>query len=202
MAYTLNDIYSQIPSPPHSPFSEFIDFEKNEPYICEQKLEKLPIALSPMESPITISEDEILRRKFIDMIEEGIQINDEMTPYQYAIEKLHSIGKTVINKKTKDAVPLRVYEKGKDSYEDFWVHPIFLSLQSFQFFKLFEEIQNNKEQGIIEIEVPSLKTFAFVLYWIYTGDISKILEIGKLDSSYCKGIMENIECLDIKMENF
>ncbi|KAL6590683.1 hypothetical protein U3516DRAFT_919967 [Neocallimastix sp. 'constans'] len=138
------------------------------------------------------------------MMEEGIEDSEsgEKIPYPYIIKKLHSIGKCVINKKTKDALPLRVYEAGKEIYEDFWVHPIFLSSQSYQFFKLFEEVKTKQEQGIIEIEVPSIKAFAFVLYYMYTGDLSKLLEIAKLDESYCKGIMESIQYLEINITKF
>eukprot|EP00833_Pecoramyces_ruminatium_P002553 jgi/Orpsp1_1/1176585/evm.model.c7180000058196.1 len=89
--------------------------------------------------------------------------------------------------------------KWKRFFEDFWVHPMYLSLQSYQFFKLFEEVKNNNEQGIIEIEVPSLKTFAFILYWIYTGDKTKLFDIAKLDELFCKGIMENIQYLDVEI---
>eukprot|EP00833_Pecoramyces_ruminatium_P013798 jgi/Orpsp1_1/1187830/evm.model.d7180000060435.1 len=136
------------------------------------------------------------------MIEQGVEINGEIVPYAYAIEKLHSIGSKVINKKTMDAIPLRVYETGKDEYDEFWVQPMFLSLHSYQFFKLFEEVKENKDQGVIEIEVPSLKAFAFVLYYIYTGDNTKLFEIAKLNETICKGIMENIERLEINMSAF
>jgi len=74
-----------------------------------------------------------------------------------------------------------------------------LSLQSFQFFKLFKDIKNIEEK-IIEIEVPSLDTFAVVLYCIYTGDNSKVLEIGKLNETLCQGIIKNIQCLEVIME--
>jgi len=168
------------------------------------------IAVTPEITKDTMmTKDECLRNKYLRMIEEGVEINGEMTPYLYAIERLHSIGGQVINKKTSDAVPLRVYNTGKDdAFEEFWVHPLFLSLQSFQFFKLFEEIRNSgsskegspeQQEEVIEIEVPSLRSFAFVLYYLYTGNNAKLFEIAKLDESFCKGIMENIECLEINM---
>ncbi|KAG4100510.1 hypothetical protein H8356DRAFT_1659585 [Neocallimastix lanati (nom. inval.)] len=195
---------AQLPSPPLSPYKKndkTIDIEN---FNCTDKvLKNVKNALgSPVEYTIEISKNEILRSKYMKIMEEGIEINNEMTPYPYVIQKLHSIGSRIINKKTKDAVPLRVYETGKDCFEEFWVHPFYLSLQSFQFYKLFEEIRNNNEQGIIEIEVPSLKTFALVLYFLYTGDISKVLEVGKLDENLCKGIIENINCLEINMTSF
>ncbi|KAL6611881.1 hypothetical protein LY90DRAFT_636484 [Neocallimastix californiae] len=109
------------------------------------------------------------------MIEEGAEVNGELTPYLYVIEKLHSIGNYIINKKTNDTVPLRVYET---------------------------EIKENNEEGIIEIEIPSLKSFAVVLYYLYTGDKSKLFEIAIIDENLCKGIMENIECLEINMASF
>jgi len=206
MSYTLNNsaISFQLPSPPSSPNKEFDNSIKVEKFICNDKyLENVKTILgSPVENTIEISNYDILRSKFMNIIDEGVEINNEIVPYPYVIQKLHSIGNRMINKKTKDAIPLRVYETGKDCYEDFWVHPMFLSLQSFQFFKLFEEIQNEKEEGIIEIEIPSLKSFAIVLYLLYTGNISKILEICKMDESICKGIIENIQCLEIDMSLF
>jgi len=194
----------QLPSPPSSPNKKFDNSIRAEKFICNDKyLENVKTILgSPVENTIEISNYDILRSKFKNIIDEGVEINNEIVPYPYVIQKLQSIGNRVINKKTKDAIPLRVYETGKDCYEDFWVHPMFLSLQSFQFFKLFEEIQNEKEEGIIEIEIPSLKSFAIVLYLLYTGNISKVLEIGKMDESICKGIIENIQCLEIDMSLF
>ncbi|ORX79119.1 hypothetical protein BCR32DRAFT_328254 [Anaeromyces robustus] len=203
MCNTPIDAYVHLPSPPLSPFrncDNLLDIcSELENQTKELKYEN--VIGSPIEYTITLekSQDEILRNKFLNNMDEGVKVNDEMVPYPYFIQKLHSIGNSVINKKTKDAVPLRVYETGKDIYQEFWVHPMFLSLQSYQFFKLFEEVKKNNEQGVIEIEVPSLRAFPIVLYWIYTGDLTKLLELAKLDESLCKGIMENIECLEIQM---
>eukprot|EP00833_Pecoramyces_ruminatium_P015537 jgi/Orpsp1_1/1189569/evm.model.d7180000072942.1 len=139
----------------------------------------------------------------------GVEMDGEIIPYSYAIEKLHSIGDMILHQKTKDAVQLRVYETGKDFFHDYWVHPMFLTLQSFKFFKLFEEIMEDNEQeqeqeqeqekDIIEIEVPNLQAFDFVLYFIYTGDNEKFNEIAETDSSFYKGIEEDIEYLEINM---
>ncbi|KAG4102754.1 hypothetical protein H8356DRAFT_1649815 [Neocallimastix lanati (nom. inval.)] len=209
MSTSLNEVNAQLPSPPLSPnntlcFDECL-FEKF--IYTDEELKKIEELLSspensPIECPVQLSKNDILRNKYVNKIEEGVEVNGDIVPYVYAIEKLHSIGKRVINKKTKDAVPLRVFETGTDKYQEFWVHPMFLSLQSFQFFKLFEEIEENHEEGVIEIEIPSLKSFAIVLYYLYTGEKSKVYEIAKLDESLCKGIMENIECLEINMEAF
>ncbi|KAL6611883.1 hypothetical protein LY90DRAFT_708615 [Neocallimastix californiae] len=215
MATTLSEVYSQLPSPPLSPASlplsttfycneeAELEYDDDEFDFTEKEVEYLESILGfPIDSPDEQSEEEILRSKFMNIIEDGVEINGEMVPYSYAIEKLHNIGNNVINKKTKDAIPLRVYEVGTEKFQEFWVHPMFLSLQSFQFFKLFEEAKENNEQGIIEIEVPYLDSFAYVLYWLYTGDNSKFLEIAKLDESFCKGIMENIKLLDVNLVAF
>ncbi|KAG4090686.1 hypothetical protein H8356DRAFT_1430964 [Neocallimastix lanati (nom. inval.)] len=209
MSATLNEVYAQLPSPPLSPKNNlYIDECLYEQFIySDEELKQIESILSSpvqslIECPVQLSKDDILRNKYISMMEEGVEVNGELTPYLYVIKKLHSIGNNVINKKTKDAIPLRVYETGTDKYQEFWVHPMFLSLQSFQFFKLFEEIKENNEEGIIEIEIPSLKSFAIVLYYLYTGDKSKLFKIAKIDESLCKGIMENIECLEINMASF
>ncbi|KAG4102760.1 hypothetical protein H8356DRAFT_1649821 [Neocallimastix lanati (nom. inval.)] len=215
MAYILNETYSQLPSPPLSPASlpistslfcnkeAELEYDDDDFDFTEKEIDYLESILGfPIERPEMQTKEEILRSKFMNMMEDGVEINGEMTPYSYAIEKLHNIGGKVINKKTMDAVQFRVYETGTEKYQEFWVHPIFLSLQSFQFFKLFEEVKENNEQGTIEIEVPYLDSFAFVLYWLYTGDNSKLLEIAKLDENFCKGIMENIELLEINMVAF
>eukprot|EP00833_Pecoramyces_ruminatium_P000153 jgi/Orpsp1_1/1174185/evm.model.c7180000049192.1 len=203
MASTLNEIYAQLPSPPLSPNKLCVGIDQclyDQFIYSEEELNKKEESLmmnSPVECPVQLSKDEILRNKFIGMMDEGVEMNGQMVEFAYAIEKLHSIGNKVINKKTKDAVPLRVFETGKDIYQEYWVHPMFLSLHSYQFFKLFEEIKENNEQGVIEIEVPSLKAFAFVLYYIYTGDNAKFNEVAKLDQTYFKGVLENIECLEV-----
>ncbi|KAG4102756.1 hypothetical protein H8356DRAFT_983751 [Neocallimastix lanati (nom. inval.)] len=205
MTATLNEIYAQLPSPPLSPNNKLcLDECLYQQYIySDEELRTIETFLSsPVESPVQLSKDDILRNKYINIMEEGVEVNGDIVPYIYAIEKLHSIGNNVINKKTKDAVPLRVFETGTEKYQEFWVHPMFLTLQSFQFFKLFEEINENHEEGIIEIEIPSLKSFAIVLYYLYTGDKNKVFEIARLDENLCKGIMENIECLEINMEAF
>ncbi|KAL6591107.1 hypothetical protein U3516DRAFT_805739 [Neocallimastix sp. 'constans'] len=183
---TLTESFSQLPSPPISPNNHHNIF-KSKNVECS---DKQPIENSTM-------------NKFMDVINNGIQINDEMTPYPYIIKKLHSLGNHFINKKTTDAIQLRVYEIGKENYKDFWVHPLYLSLQSYQFFKLFEEIKNDKEEDtIIEIEIPSLNTFPVILYWIYTGNLNKLLEIAKLDKFLCEGIIKNILTLDIIQMEF
>ncbi|KAG4090680.1 hypothetical protein H8356DRAFT_1052812 [Neocallimastix lanati (nom. inval.)] len=209
MSTTLNEIYAQLPSPPLSPNNElcFSECLFDQFIYTDEELKNIGANLnseaeSPVESPVELSKDDILRNKYVSLMEDGVEINEEIVPYLYAIEKLHSIGNIVINKKTKDAIPLRVFETGTDKYQEFWVHPMFLSLQSFQFFKLFEEVKENNEQGVIEIEIPSLKSFAIVLYYLYTGDKAKLLKVAKMEESLCKGIMENIECLEINMEDF
>jgi len=208
MCNTPIDTYVHLPSPPLSPFRNcdvgLIESLCNDIGIQTKDLKAIESVLnSPVEYTIDLDiepkEEDPVRTRYLKMMEEGVQVNEEYVPYLYFVQKLHSIGNNVINKQTKDAVPLRVYETGKDTYQDFWVHPMFLTLQSYQFFKLFEEIKENNEQGLIEIEVPSLKTFPVVLYWIYTGDMAKLLEIAKLDETLCKGIKENIECLEINM---
>jgi len=205
MADSLPEIRIQLPSPPSSPGSineNIENYKSNENENKKLKINKNLLA-TPEEKHIQIDKNEILRKKYFNIMKEGIEINDEMIPYLYAIEKLHSIGNSIINKRTKDAIQFRVYETGKDTFQEFWVHPMFLSLQSFQFFKLFEEIKNNnEEEEIIEIEVPSLNTFPVILYWLYTGNESKLLEIAKLDETLCKGIMENIQFLEINMPSF
>eukprot|EP00833_Pecoramyces_ruminatium_P015744 jgi/Orpsp1_1/1189776/evm.model.d7180000074393.1 len=139
----------------------------------------------------------------------GVEMEGEIIPYSDAIEKLHRIGSEVYHQKTEDAVQLRVYETGrrKDIFQDFWVHPVFLSLQSFKFFKLFEEAEEDyheqkqeQEQDIFEIEVPNLKAFDFLLYFIYTGDRAKFNEIKETDPNFYKGIEEDIEDLQINMD--
>jgi hypothetical protein len=196
------DTYAQLPSPPLSPFRN-CENVLNEQLFCGDlniDTKDLKAIENILNSPVELEEPkDDLRVKFINMIEEGVQVNGEIVPYSYFVQKLHTLGNTVINKQTKDALPLRVYECGKDTFQDFWVHPMFLSLQSFQFYKLFEEVKKNNEQGIIEIEVPSLKAFPYVLYWIYTGDISKILEVSKFDETLCQGIMETIQYFEINM---
>ncbi|KAG4090696.1 hypothetical protein H8356DRAFT_1712079 [Neocallimastix lanati (nom. inval.)] len=213
---TLNNTYSQLPSPPLSPalFPISTAFYCNKEYnfeyddddefdFTEREIEYIESILGfPFENLDKQNKEEIMRTKFMNMMGDGVKINDKMTPYSYVIEVLHKIGYSVINKKTKDAVQLRVYEKGTDKFLEFWVHPIFLSLHSFQFFKLFEEVKENNEQNTLEIEVPYLESFAFILYWIYTGDNSKLLETAKLDEHFCKGTMENIELLEINMIAF
>jgi len=202
MCNTPMESYVHLPSPPLSPFRNCDNDLEIEPVVCEiQENDLKDTLISPVENTTNDQED-TLRIQYKNMIEEGIKANEEIIPYQYYIHKLHNIGSKIINKRTKDAIPLRVYETEKEEYQDFWVHPMILSLQSYQFYKLFEEVKNNKEEGIIEIEVPSLKTFAVILYWIYTGDSSKLLEIAKLDESLCKGIMENIQCLEIEIDAF
>ena len=205
MSAVFNEVYAQFPSPPLSPNNSlYLDECLYQQFIySDEELKTIETILSsPVKSPVQLSKNDILRKKYINMMEEGVEINGEMTPYLYIIEKLHSIGNNVINKKTKDVVSLRVFETGTEKYQEFWVHPMFLTLQSFQFFKLFEEINENHEEGIIEIEIPSLKSFAIVLYYLYTGDKNKVFEIARLDENLCKGIMENIECLEINMEAF
>jgi len=202
MCNTPVESYGNLPSPPLSPFRHCDGNLEIEPLICDiqEKDNKGEETLcSPVENTNIISEEDVLRMSFMNIIDEGIKINDELVPYQYYIQKIHKIGNKVINKRTKDAVPLRVYETGTENYKDFWVHPMILSLQSFQFFKLFKDIKNIEEK-IIEIEVPSLDTFAVVLYCIYTGDNSKVLEIGKLNETLCQGIIKNIQCLEVIME--
>ncbi|KAG4089790.1 hypothetical protein H8356DRAFT_1366744 [Neocallimastix lanati (nom. inval.)] len=184
--------FSQLPSPPSSPYHG--DMDENEKLNISDDFKR-----SSIETFMEINQDNCLRNKFMDMIEEGIQINGEITPYGYVLHKLYCIGNKIINKGTKDAVPLRVYEIGKDDFKDFWVHPIYLSLQSFQFFKLFNDINVDNKKGIIEIEVPSLTTFSIILYWLYTGNQDKVLEFGKLDETLCKGIIENIQYLEINI---
>ncbi|KAG4089789.1 hypothetical protein H8356DRAFT_1314377 [Neocallimastix lanati (nom. inval.)] len=199
-----NQSVVQLPSPPSSPF--FNNATINECNTSTKENKKLinieTILGTPEETHIEIDKDEILRRKFINIIEEGIQNDDEITPYGYFIQKLYDIGNKIINKRTKDAIPLRVYQIGNDSFQEFWVHPVYLSLQSFQFYKLFDEVSRNKEDGVIEIEVPSLETFPVILYWLYTGDQDKVLEIGKVDETLCKGIMDNIQYLEINIPSF
>jgi len=208
--------YVQLPSPPSSPstasnssfpFTE----ERNEfmEIIGEDKKSNSNNNNNnnndigtPEEIHIEIDREDILRNKFIDIMEEGIQIKDKMISYDYFIQNLHRVGGKIINKKTKDAILLRVYEIGNDNFQEFWVHPMYLSLQSFQFFKLFDEGNCNNENGIIEIEVPSLETFPLILYWLYTGNQDKVLEIGKLDETLCNGIMDNILYLDINIPTF
>ncbi|KAG4102755.1 hypothetical protein H8356DRAFT_1032239 [Neocallimastix lanati (nom. inval.)] len=205
MSAVFNEVYAQFPSPPLSPNNSlYLDECLYQQFIySDEELKTIETILSsPVKSPVQLSKNDILRKKYINMMEEGVEINGEMTPYLYIIEKLHSIGNNVINKKTKDVVSLRVFETGTEKYQEFWVHPMFLTLQSFQFFKLFEEINENHEEGIIEIEIPSLKSFAIVLYYLYTGDKNKVFEIARLDENLCKGIMENIECLEINMDAF
>jgi len=207
MCNTPIDTYAHLPSPPLSPFRNCVNgvgeqFLCNNMGIDNKDLKVIENILnSPVEYSINLddeSKDE-LRTKFNAMKEEGVQINDEIVPFSYFVQKLHTLGNTVINKQTKDALPLRVYESGKETYQDFWVHPVFLSLQSFQFFKLFEEVKKNNEQGIIEIEVPSLRAFPVVLYWIYSGDYAKLLDVARLDESLCQDIMETIQYLEIDM---
>jgi len=209
MSLSLDEVFNQLPSPPLTPTNKLcFDEGLFDQFIySDEELKKIEVLLnskveSPIECPAQLSKDDILRNKYVSMMEDGVEINGEIIPYLYAIEKLHSIGNNVINKKTKDAIPLRVFETGTDKYQEFWVHPMFLSLQSFQFFKLCEEIKENNEQGVIEIEIPSLKSFAIVLYYLYTGDKAKLLKVAKMEESLCKGIMENIECLEINMEDF
>ncbi|KAG4092285.1 hypothetical protein H8356DRAFT_1703851 [Neocallimastix lanati (nom. inval.)] len=202
MCNTPIESYGHLPSPPLSPSRHCDRNLEIEPLICniqEKDIKGEDTLCSPIESTNIISEEDVLRISFMNIIDQGIKINDEIVPYQYYIQKLHKIGNKVINKRTKDALPLRVYETGTENYKEFWVHPMILSLQSFQFFKLFKEIKNNKEE-IIEIEVPSLDAFAVVLYYIYTGDNSKILEIGKLDGTLCQGIINNIQSLEVIIE--
>ena len=198
------ETYAHLPSPPLSPFSNCDDGLEIETFECsmqEKEIKDETTLRSPNENPI-INEKEILRISFMKMIEEGIKADGVIIPYQYYIQKLHKIGNKIINKKSKDAVPLRIFEKGTENYQEFWVHPMILSLQSFQFFKLFNSLKNKNEGEIIEIEVPSLKTFAIILYYIYTGDSSKVLEIAKLEELLCKGIIDNIHYLEIITENF
>jgi len=201
MCNTPLESYVHLPSPPLSPFHS-CEILCNEMGIESKDLKIETTMGSPVEYSIELdikqAQEELMRNKYMNMMEEGVQLNGELIPYLYFVQKLHSLGNKVINKKTKDAVPLRVYETGKDTYQEFWVHPIYLTLQSYQFFKYFEEVKANNEQ-VLEIEVPSLKTFAVVLYWIYTGDKSKVLEIAKIDDTLCKGIMENIQCLEVNM---
>ena len=196
------DTYAQLPSPPLSPFRN-CENVLNEQLFCGDlniDTKDLKAIENILNSPVELEEPkDDLRVKFINMIEEGVQVNGEIVPYSYFVQKLHTLGNTVINKQTKDALPLRVYESGKETYQDFWVHPVFLSLQSFQFFKLFEEVKKNNEQGIIEIEVPSLRAFPVVLYWIYSGDYAKLLDVARLDESLCQDIMETIQYLEIDM---
>ncbi|ORX61109.1 hypothetical protein BCR36DRAFT_579166 [Piromyces finnis] len=207
MCNTPVDTYVHLPSPPLSPFRS-CENGLIESFICNDmgiQYKDLKMMENVINSPIEYAntfvepkQDE-LRTKFMNMKEEGVQVNGELVPYSYFVQKLHSLGNNVINKQTKDAVPLRVYESGKETFQDFWVHPIFLSLQSFQFYKLFEEIKKNNEQGIIEIEVPSLNAFPIVLYWIYTGNMTKLLEVAKINNSLCKGIIVTIQYLELDM---
>eukprot|EP00833_Pecoramyces_ruminatium_P018559 jgi/Orpsp1_1/1192591/evm.model.d7180000094477.1 len=202
MATTLNvnEIY-QLPSPPLSPSNKcpsevspsyecssdidpsdacsdeafFEQFLNSEQFIySEEDIKRIEsIINSPVEYPFHLSKEEMLRNKYMNRMDEGVEMNGEI-----------------------DAVQLRVYETGKDYYEDFMVHPMFLSLHSYQFFKLFEEIKEENEQdGVIEIEVPDLKAFSFVLYFIYTGDNDKFNEIAEFNKTFYKGVVENIKYL-------
>ncbi|KAG4090678.1 hypothetical protein H8356DRAFT_1712056 [Neocallimastix lanati (nom. inval.)] len=180
MTISLNNKITQLPSPPLTPYDVHDKFYNNE------------------EGELT--QDDILRKEFLRMMEEGIDINGEIIPCSYFIEKLHSIGNSIMNKKTEDAVPLRVYEYGNNTYEEFWVHPMFLTLQSFQFFKLFNEIDESNEQGDIEINVPSLNSFVYVLHYLYTGDSTEIIDMAEADETLYKEIMEIFECLEINLK--
>ncbi|KAG4102752.1 hypothetical protein H8356DRAFT_1649809 [Neocallimastix lanati (nom. inval.)] len=198
MAITLNEEIAQLPSPPMSPHDKYNKEYTLESYNNQEGELKDIIDTTSGE----LTQDDNLREEFIYMMEEGIQINNEVIPCPYFIEKLHRIGKSIINKKTEDAVPLYVYGNEENIYGEFWVHPMFLSLQSFQFFKIFQKIKESDEQDIFEIKVPSLNTFSYVIYYLYTGDTTKILEIAKNDEIFYKGIMENFECLEINMKSF
>ncbi|KAG4090695.1 hypothetical protein H8356DRAFT_1052847 [Neocallimastix lanati (nom. inval.)] len=200
-------LFSNLPCNDETEAAEFdlkYDDDDNDEFdFTEREIEYLESFLGfPIERPGNPSKEEILRNKYENMTEEGVEFNGEIAPYSYVIDILHSIGLNVINKKTNDAVKLCVYEIGTNYLKEFWVHPIFLSLQSFQFFKLFEENKENNEQEVLEIEVPSIKAFTIILYWLYTGDNSKILEIAKVDEELFKGIMEIIELLEINRFNF
>jgi len=145
----VNDHFTQLPSPESFPSSSLFpllpynnetetEIDNEEFDFTEREIEYIEEFLGfSIERPGNPTKEEILRSKFKNMMEEGVEINGEITPYFYALEKLHNIGKNIFNKKTKDTVQLCVYETDSDSIQEFWVHPLFLSLQSFQFFKLF-----------------------------------------------------------------
>lgn len=146
----------------------------------QQPVQALP---QPIEAQFAnpTTKDDIYREKFLDYIYNGVKFvnaqgQEEIIPYEYFIRQLHTMGSTMYNQKNEQTIKLRVYEIAKseenasEAYQEFWVHPLFLSLQSFELFKLFEDLKTEKEEDVVEIEVPSLDTFANLLKWIYTGD--------------------------------
>jgi hypothetical protein len=169
-------------------FEEFLNSERFD-YSDEELLKIEALIGCPIENQYQPSREEILRKKFTNILKNGVEINGKIDTYSKSIEKLHNIGSSVFNKKTENAVILRVYEDGNNRIQEFWVHPVFLSLQSFPFFKLFETIKENNVQGTIEIKVSSLKIFTYVLYYLYTGIKTDILELSKSDENFYRAIL-------------
>jgi len=182
-------------------FEKFLNSERF--IYSNEELMKIQALIScPIQNQHQSSREDILRNKYMNIMKNGIEIKGEMISYSEAIKNLHNNGSSIFNKKTDDAVILHAYESENLIFQKFWVHPLYLSLQSFPFFKLFEEIKEDNIQGIIEIEVSSLKAFNALLYYLYTGSKIEILESLKLDKTYYKGIMEMLIYLEISMKLF
>ncbi|ORY14112.1 hypothetical protein LY90DRAFT_518092 [Neocallimastix californiae] len=231
MASNAEDILTQLPSPPLSPsklckevdevnlynnkfdfyndeasenerfFEEFLNSEKF--IYSDDELMKIEALIGcPIKNQYQPSREDILRNKYMDILKNGIEINGEMKSYSEAVETLHRVGSTIFNKRTDDAVILHVFESGNNHFQEFRIHPKYLSLQSFTFFRLFEEIKENNIGGIIEIEVSSLKIFSSVLYYLYTGIKTEIFERSKSNEFNYNNFMEMLTYLEINMELF
>lgn len=232
MCNTPLETMNHLPSPPLSPSHSCdkmeieltpIQIEETKPYLSKMEESYLTSPTEyayyekeqqqPQQQPLVQSQslEEVYQNKFLNYIYNGIPINDhEVIPYDYFIEKLHTIGGNLLNKKTSDAVLLKVYEineqqqqeEEEEKFLSFWVHPLYLSLQSYQFFKLFEEINSEGEESgdksEIEIEVPSLQTFPSILHYLYTGKTTSLVNVAKMDENLCKGIIENIKYFNLE----